>query len=485
MKQKKINIQPIFAFLVMLVMMAFTGCSDDDSFTTSTSARLTFSADTISMDTVFATVPTTTRTFWAYNNSGDGLRCTSVRLERGNQSGFRVNVDGTYLGENVGYQTSDVEIRKNDSIRIFVEFTSATIYQDEMRRIEDNLVFTLESGVEQKVNLNATAWRADMMNNVVIVSDSVISSTRPIIIYGGITINEGATLTIASGTTLYFHSDAGINVYGRLICEGESNQNVVLRGDRIDNMFDYLPYDRVSGQWQGIHIYSTSKDNVLNFTDLHSAFNGIIVDSTNIDQTSLTLNASTIHNCQGYGLRVENANITLINSQISNVLNDCLYISGGCASLNACTLAQYYPFDAGRGVALRFSNSVAPLTSFLCINSLITGYADDELMGEPNEGINFVYNFDHCVIRTPEITTEDSIYFNSVTFENIEDTISYGKKHFVLIDTDNLKYDFRLAKTSGAIGKANIETSPLTDRNATPRDSLPDIGAFEYVATDE
>ena len=50
------------------------------------------------------------RSFWVYNRNDAGLRCTSVRLERGNQSGFRVNVRGEYLGAEVGYQTNNIEL---------------------------------------------------------------------------------------------------------------------------------------------------------------------------------------------------------------------------------------------------------------------------------------------------------------------------------------------------------------------------------------
>jgi hypothetical protein len=67
---------------------------DNDSFTTSTSNELSFSTDTVKMDTVFSNVPTATRSFWVYNHSGEGLRCSSVRLEQGATTGFRVNVDG-------------------------------------------------------------------------------------------------------------------------------------------------------------------------------------------------------------------------------------------------------------------------------------------------------------------------------------------------------------------------------------------------------
>ena len=83
-------------------------CTDDEHFTKDPSAQLVFSSDTISFDTVFATVPTATRTFWVYNKSNDGIRLSTVRLEGGNQTGFRVNVDGSYLGASSGFQLSDV-----------------------------------------------------------------------------------------------------------------------------------------------------------------------------------------------------------------------------------------------------------------------------------------------------------------------------------------------------------------------------------------
>ena len=110
--------------LLVFFLFLFVSCNDDDTFTTSPSNVLSMPFDTLKMDTVFAKIPAASKDFWIYNHSGDGIRCASVRLQKGNQSGFRVNVDGIYLGEKTGYQTSDVEVRKNDSIRVFVELTS-------------------------------------------------------------------------------------------------------------------------------------------------------------------------------------------------------------------------------------------------------------------------------------------------------------------------------------------------------------------------
>ena len=89
---------------------------DDEDFSSSRADLLTFSTDTVRLDTTFSNVPTPTRTMWVYNRSGKGIRCRNIRLEGGNQEGFRVNLDGTFLGQAAGFQTSDVEIRKGDSI---------------------------------------------------------------------------------------------------------------------------------------------------------------------------------------------------------------------------------------------------------------------------------------------------------------------------------------------------------------------------------
>ena len=143
----------IILFLSFAMVWLMAACQDDDSFTTSPSNLLTFSTDTVKLDTLFSNVPSAAKTLWAFNRSGDGLRCTSIRLERGAQSGFRVNVDGIYLGEDNDYSTNEVEVRNKDCIRVFIEATLPTASIATPEEQSDNLIFTLESGVEQRVNL--------------------------------------------------------------------------------------------------------------------------------------------------------------------------------------------------------------------------------------------------------------------------------------------------------------------------------------------
>ena len=281
----------IHIYIIMCVLGVFglSACDDIDDFTTSPNNLLTFSTDTVRIDTVFSTVPSSMRDFWVSNRSGKGLRCTSVRLEGGNQNGFRVNVDGVYLSPEQGYKANYIEVRNKDSIRVFVEVTTAVNHGDGPKELNDCLVFALESGVEQKVVLNAWSWDADFVRNKTIDSDYTISAGKPLVVYGPLTVEEGATLTVAPGATLYFHDGAGIDVKGRLVCKGTADQPVTLRGDRLDHMFDYLPYDRMSGLWNGIHFLEKSYDNVMEFTDLHSAFHGVRVDSSDVARQTLTI----------------------------------------------------------------------------------------------------------------------------------------------------------------------------------------------------
>lgn len=461
------------AFLSIQVV----SCVEDDTFT-SRGGMLSFSVDTLSLDTVFSNVPSTTQSFWVYNPSEYNILCSSIALQNGNQTGFRVNVDGTYLGATVGYQMQNEEIRKGDSIRIFVELTSPMQHSDAPLKLEDNLVFKFEDGSQQQIPLKAYSWDAQLLRNLVITKDTTLQTSKPLVVYGGIKVDSAATLTLGAGTTLYFHEDAGMDVYGSLKSLGGVGQEVVLRGDRLDNMFDYLPYDRTPGQWQGITFHESSKDNELQCTDLHGAYDGIVVSGKDAGKQMLRMESCTVHDCQGYGIVAEHAMVQLNNCQLTNTLHDCVSLMDVSAELNHCTLAQFYPFDANRGAALSFTS---PITNLNVKNSLLTGYANDVLTGVlADDSHAYNYSFDHCIIRTPRVETGDSIFFTDVVFEDVKDTLYYGHKHFILMDTDNLRYDFHLSSASPAIGKANVSSSLSLDRDGKERDDTPDVGCYEW-----
>ena len=440
----------IFYVLILLVCLA---CENDDSFTTSQGLRLDSPADTLMMDTVFSRTPSSTYSFWIYNRNDDGIRISTVKLKRGNQSGYRVNVDGVYLDNANGSRTSDVEIRRNDSILVFVELTANDTHQTEPTLVEDDLQFFLESGAEQTVCLQAWAWDAQKLYSPEIKADTVIQSDIPVVVYGTMLVDEGVTLTIRN-TTLYFHDSSGLDVYGTL-----KTEDCTMRGDRLDRMFSYLPYDRVSGQWKGVHLYGTSTDNELVRTEIRNANYGVICDSAALDDMHyrLSMEQCVIHNCVGAGVEVVNANVWLDHCQLTNMGGDCLSIVGGMAKINYCTLAQFYPFSADRGAALRFANYLGttdlPLYQLTCLGSILTGYEEDVVMGETRDGSEaaFMYDFTDCLLRTPKVETADSLYFDNIIWETPKDSIQ-GKRHFVTIDEDNLVYDFHLDSLSTAKG---------------------------------
>ena len=465
--------------LISLMALFFVACSDDDSFSTSRNDVLSFSVDTLSMDTLFSGVPSSTKSFWVYNRNSEGLRLAKVRLKRGYQSGFRVNVDGCFLDNSNGSQIGGLELRKKDSLRVFVELTSRPNGGEIPMLVEDELVFTLESGVEQVVNLRAWSWDALMHRALRVRRDTVIQSSKPIIIFDSLRVDSGVTLTIKAPTTLYFHRNASLQVYGTLlVCSDDTSSDVVMRGDRTDRMFDYLPYDRTPGQWQGIRLREASADNELKYTDLHSAYHGIVVDSCDLAIQKLLVENSTIHNCQGYGLAISYAKVQVYNTQISNTLNHCLYVEGGHVDVNNSTIAQFYPFDGNRRSAIGFK---APIDTLDVRNSLVTGYGNDEVLWTPVEEEPLKFCFDHCVLRTEKMMTEDSLRFTHVVYEDVKDTTMYGEKHFSVFDTENLIYDFHLSAKSAAIGAADPKTALPYDRNGLKREEdKADAGCFLY-----
>ena len=132
-------------------------------------------------------------------------------------------------------------------------------------------------------------------------------------------------------------------------------------------------------------------------------------------------------------------------------MGDCLTINGGKVDIRRCTLAQFYPFVGGRGAALRFANEM-PLYGLTCDSVIMTGYDEDVLMGtQADTTLAFAYEFRNSLLRTPQVLTEDSIYFTNIIWETPKDSVQ-GKQHFRLVDEENLKYDFHLDSISPAQG---------------------------------
>lgn len=464
----------IIAIIASLFTLA--SCSDDESFTSDSNAILTFSHDTIAFDTLFTTIASSTERFNVYNSNNSGLRIAKVELESGGSSGFKMNVDGQY-----GTTLESVEIQKKDSIFIFVEVKVPEVEGNLPVKVTDRIIFTLQSGVKQSVALEAWGQNCKQIKSPVITTNTTFSNELPIIIYDSLVIKEGATLTIPAGTTICMHNYADINVHGNLNIEGTIANPVVIRGDRMDRLFPYLPYDRLDKQWSGIKVYDTSTGINIDNADIHSGSYGIYAADV---KGKIQITNTSIHNFAWTGLSLENCDALIANCQITNCGSDCVSIFGGKQDFYHCTIGQFYPWAADRGNAVTASNSIGGTID--CIiekanfyNCLITGYANDEVMGDFGNQDYLNIHFFNSLVNTD---ISDPTYFTECTGDSKDAEIRHDK-HFKTIDIDTYYYDFRLDSLSRAIGVGSSAYSALypIDKNGNKRSDKPSVGCYEFV----
>ena len=109
----------LFSSIIVICTLIFFSCKkENDILNSSDNFSLIFSKDTLLFDTVFTTVGSATRSFKVYNNSNQDIILNSISLAKGNESPFRINVDGE-SSNNV----NDIFLRANDSLYIFSEVT--------------------------------------------------------------------------------------------------------------------------------------------------------------------------------------------------------------------------------------------------------------------------------------------------------------------------------------------------------------------------
>ena len=188
----------IYALLLSVFLVA---CSEDADFSASPSLRLEFSCDTLKFDTLFSSIGSPTAVVKVYNRNSSSLRIKSVTTMSGGASGFRINVDGQYADE-----VRDVEIRRNDSMYVFVEATLDENGADIPLVVTDSLRFTLESGVEQHISMLAYGRDVEVLKGKVFEADGRIEKGY-YLVYDSLVVGRNSTITIDAGTILYFHKD--------------------------------------------------------------------------------------------------------------------------------------------------------------------------------------------------------------------------------------------------------------------------------------
>lgn len=484
--------KPVFAAVLLALSAIVSSCLKDDSYSTSASDILTFSTDTVAFDTILSGAATNTYTFRVYNHNSSAVKIESVVLERGEASDFYVNVDGTPLSGGWG---GDFELASGDSLTVFVMANLPEKDIDEPFLSEDNIVFTTLGGTAQKVALQAVGQDVITLTGKRVASDTLMAPTRPLQIMDSLVVEQGATLTLGPGTRCYFHSGAQLIVHGTLVLAGTLEQPVQLRGDRMGNMFAGQAYDRIPGQWGGIVLTGESYDNYFSYADIHSGTFGVQVDSSDVSRTKLVMENSIIHNTSGHGLNIRMANAYIGNSQITNARGDCVHIRGGDVTMVHCTVARFYVFTGGDGVAFDFANYDGevrlPLVRLQVANTIITGYADDEIMGSQSTTHTddaYNYAFYNCLINTPPTEEEDQRLVNCLLDQDDGDDYPTKDDNFLpAFDVDALSFSFGLNPKSRAVGTADAEITLSTyptdrlGRSRTDDGTAPDMGCYQHI----
>ena len=457
----------------------------------SADGALTFSADTVIFDTVFTTVGSITRQFKIYNPSSDEVNISSIMLAGGQQSKYRMNLDGV-----AGIAFSNIAIPGKDSLFVFVDVTLDPNNLTQPAIVTDSILFNTNGNI-QDVDLVAFGWDADftfptVFNNPIgpytfLDCDITWTSTKPHVIYGWAVVPDGCTLTIEAGARVYSHKNSGIIVDegGTLIVNGTPQNQVVFASDRLDDF-----YEDQAGEWNTIWLYAGSVNNEIHGAIIKNGNIGIRVDSLAANSNpNLVVTNTIIENMAGISLLSIEATIEAYNCVFGNAGQYSAALTrGGTYDFYHCTFGNYW-FNGNRQTpALLLNNWIESQGSVFTYdlnrayfgNCIVYGNNLSELGLDRNNASAFNFEFDNCLLKI-DFNAQDPIDINNVN--EFHDIIYNENPNFVEPSEQNFSLDtLSPAMNAGNIGITNVDVGIMgTDviGNFRPFGSNPDIGAYE------
>ncbi len=474
--------------LILLLGILFT-CKKEDFYTDS-SAILGFSTDTVTFDTIFTTIGSATKNFRVYNPYNRPINISSVYLAGGDNSYFRLNVDGVK-----GKRADNVEIYSKDSLYIFVEVTLDPNMKNAPLIIKDSIIFNV-NGNQQNIKLIAFGQDVHLINGEYIPTQTW-TADKPYLIYNSAAIDKNDVLTVDAGSKIYFHgTNSSLLVMGTLRVLGTKDNPVIFQGDRLEHF-----YDNVAGQWGTIVIFPDSYDNEINYAIIKNPIAGIQVGFYNdYSEPSLTIRNTIIQNASYAGIYAFGAKIEAGNTVFANCGGAAIScLRGGEYNFYQCTVSNRdTPFNPRVAASVILTNRIlvdeldsatntyikavydGDLKSAGFYNSIIYGSLINEVSLVDNKQNQFEYMFDHCLVKNDPDSLEstNTDHFNAVVFNK------YPK--FISDDWDkiNLQLDtLSPAKDAGSIGLINTKPWLEYDYNGNSRvaDGKPDLGAYERI----
>lgn len=462
----------LFLLSLTALFNPFTSCKKDSLLTRG--GDLSFSRDTLKFDTVFTTLGSVTRSFKIYNNNNKRIKMSEIKLQGGDSSFFRMNIDGIAT-KNI----QDVELAPNDSLYVFVAVTIDPTNGTLPFVIEDRVMITL-NGVTRNVELQAYGQDAHYLNDSVLTTSQTWINDKPYVILGpGALIDSDKVLTIQAGCRIYMHATAKLYVKGTLKTFGTKTDSVIFQGDRLDR--DYFGYRDYPGEWGGLHFLSSSKQSNLNGTiiknaGLYDAAVYVQPPWVNLGGPIVELNNCTIANSAGYGLLCFNTNVRANNCLIHTCgLQNVALIEGGDYEFNYCTIATY----GGVGINHAQQQSVAvlnyrdvSLTEYVganlnanFTNCIIYGSLEDELF--LNKKGSWTYNvlLKNCLYRR----------INALDNATLQDCIANQDPQFEDIN----KWNYHIKQSSPAKDAGVVIPSLIVDLDGLTRTAPTSIGCYE------
>ena len=415
--------------LALTLLVSFQSCIED-GLATSASCQPAFSTDTLRLGTVWTGTPTPTYRFTVYNRHDKILNLSRVAFRDDSRDVFRLNVDGT-----AGSEITDIEIRPNDSVFVFIE---ATLPETGLTRIETvtSHIDFLVNGVTSSLPVVASARDLRRMHAAVITSDTVFTPDYPIQVFDSLVVAPGATLTLDPGTQLLFHDKAKMIVRGTLIAAGTPEHRIDMTGDRTGNVVASIPYDIMSGQWSGLSFASGSVHNRLDFTTVRNSTEGTALGSL----ASLEMRGAVLRNANGFPLSATGASITAVGCEIAEGGDGVISLDGGTYRFDHCTVANHYLFSVFGGPAIQIGNvKGSGATAVEFSNSIIYGLGDEL---SPTDLTDTSIRFVRCLFGSSG--SDDDHFVNCL----------WQADPLYLLDRSKYIFDYHLQQKSPALGEA-------------------------------
>ncbi len=450
--------------LGLLCSLGFASCNKDEEVTFHPNATLTYSTDSVLFDTVFTSIGSSTRRLKIFNDNSQAINIENIKLSGGNNSSFSININGIATNE-----INQLKINGNDSINVFVKVLINPTLQNLPFIVEDSLLLQF-NGKKRKIPLLAYGQNAVFVNNTTINTNTIWNSKLPYLIYKSVTVAKDVNLSIEPGARILFHGNANMAIKGTLTANGTKTDSILFASDRLEKT-----YQNESGQWNGLHFYSDSKNSKINYAIIKNAIAGVTVDSLSINSNpKLLLTNTVIKNMEVVGLLGYQTEITAYNNLFFNCGQYLLYgAGGGNYDLKQNTFVGFNPNFARKTAAVYLSDFISSSQSANLkvdlYNNIIWGNLKDELLIE-KKAATLTTTIKNNLLKSnnPNYAKDGNILNVDPLFVNPE------KFHFNLS-----KNSFVINRGFDLSGFPNFGTYLNRDLNAKERLFPSEIGCYE------